>query len=337
MNRSICIHSNRNLNTVKDNIHSVINYVESSKEIEFVLSDNSQDEEKEKYFKNIQNRNFNYLISPHKELTANAYHCLENSKGKYICNLGDDDKIIKLNNKLDVITDDFVGIRPNFVVFTKENGISNFSNFSIMQNTPVKRIEEYFKKCNHNNNTLYSFFDRSVYLPLISLINTSHPFKHNGYFDWPVVLCFIAEGKIITDPNTVIFYNNERWDSDEKTEQSVNKLFTKNNHNEKLGNYLYMLLALDSYILLSRIGSSLSDKEKLEVASKVMMSYLKIFFKSLSIEKFNAKEMNFLTKLTSSNKIPDILKLMIDLVELSEPGKGNEYYYFYQKATGRLL
>ena len=51
MFRSISIHSKRPLIQIEDNLNEVLNYVNKSSDIEFVLSDNSQDEYKKEFCK----------------------------------------------------------------------------------------------------------------------------------------------------------------------------------------------------------------------------------------------------------------------------------------------
>ena len=53
MFRSISIHSNRPLLQIKDNLNNIMNYVDSSSDIEFVLSDNSLDKNKENFAKKL--------------------------------------------------------------------------------------------------------------------------------------------------------------------------------------------------------------------------------------------------------------------------------------------
>ena len=138
---------------IQENIESALCYAQSTDDIELVITDNSNDKSKESFLGNLKNDKFNYLISEFKKPTDNFFYCLNKSKGKFISNIGDDDRIIRVGHKkFENISDNVVGIRPNFVVYTKEYGVSNFSNFSIIENSPLLRIKEYFKKNGGNIN-----------------------------------------------------------------------------------------------------------------------------------------------------------------------------------------
>ena len=83
----------------KNNIDSTLNYINSFEDIELVLTDNSKDNEKERYLSNLKNKQFNYLISEHHGTTDNFFYSLNNSKGQFVSNMGDDDKIIRLGSE----------------------------------------------------------------------------------------------------------------------------------------------------------------------------------------------------------------------------------------------
>ena len=118
-----------------------------SSDIEFVLSDNSQDEYKKEFCKKISSNNFNYLTSNAKNSAENALNAIKNSKGRFVLNLGDDDKIIKIGNFQvnNNEKDNVIGYRPNFAIWTEKYGITGLSNFSISSH-PIRRVNEYFQK-----------------------------------------------------------------------------------------------------------------------------------------------------------------------------------------------
>jgi len=334
MFRSLCIPSNRKLNLIKDNIDSTLNYINSCADIELVLTDNSNDKNKEDYLSKLKGKQFNYLISEYKGTTDNWIFSLKSSKGKFISNMGDDDKIMRLGTlNLNNIGSDVVGIRPSFIVYTNEFGVMNHSNFSIIEDSPIKRINEYFKKCNGNNNTLYSFFKKNILIELYDILQF-HPFKNSGYWDWTVVLALIAEGKIISDPSTVIFYDNSNWTTNEKIQSSVTDLFVKENLNSKLANYLLLLLGFDSFILIARKHSGLGLNEKMNLALTVMNSYIDNFFRSIKLDKFDTTEINSINKLISTKDFMERFKIFFKLLNYLSPGKSEEYLFFLTESTG---
>ena len=337
MFRSLCIPSNRKLNLIKNNIDSTLNYINSFEDIELVLTDNSKDNEKERYLSNLKNKQFNYLISEHHGTTDNFFYSLNKSKGQFVCNMGDDDKIIRLGSEnFKNIGSDVIGIRPSFVIYTSEYGVMNHSNFSITEDSAIRRINEYFTKCNGNNNTLYSFFKRDILIEVHN-ITQFHPFKNSGYWDWTVVLALISEGKIISDPSTLILYDNSNWTTDEKIESSVTDLFLKQNLNPKLANYLLLLLAFDSFILLARKQSTLNINEKINLAQTVMNSYIDNFFKSIKLDKFDTTEINYINKLISIVDFSERFKIFFNLIDYLSPGKSEEYLFFLTESTGIKL
>ena len=335
--RTILIPSNRNLSAIKENFDSSLNYVESLENIDLLLTDNSCDEKKKQYFQQIKNEKFKYLESNFQGPSDNFYYGLQQAQSEYLLGLGDDDKILRLGDDyFDNVRTDFVGVRPSFVVYTKKRGVENFSNFSILEDTPIKRINEYFAKCAGNNNTLYSFFKKDIHLNIQKVLQ-NHPFRNTGYFDWAIVISFLAEGKVISDPSTVIFYDNERWSSTEIIHQSVLNLFKKNGLNPKLSNYLLLLLAFDSFILLSREDSALNINEKYSTALIVMNSYLKNFFSSLNLDNYDVKEINFINKIMSINDVNAKFKIFFELIDYLSPGKAEQYNNFFQLSTGNNI
>lgn len=335
--REILIPSNRNLSLIKENLDSSLNYIESLDNINLLLTDNSGDTEKKKYCQQIKNKQFKYLESNFQGASDNFYYGLQKAQGEYLLGLGDDDKILKLGDDcFNNVTIDFVGVRPNFVVYTKKRGVENISNFSILGDTPVKRINEYFSKCSGNNNTLYSFFKKDIHLNIQKALQ-NHPFKNTGYFDWAIVLSFLAEGKVISDPSTVIFYDNERWSTTETINQSVVNLFKKNDFNPKLSNYLLLLLAFDSFILLSRKDSTLNMNEKFSTALVVMNSYLKSFFSSINTNNYDVKEINLINKIISIDELKSKFKIFFELIDYLSPGKAEQYNNFLQLSCGNNI
>lgn len=333
MLRSICIPSNRNLKLVQENIETTLHYVQSSNDIELVIADNSNDKSKESFLGNLKNDKFNYLISEFKKPTDNFFHCLNESKGKFVSNIGDDDKIIRLGDKkFENISDDVVGFRPSFVVYTKDYGVINFSNFSIIENSALLRINEYFKKNGGNNNTLYSFFKKNIVLDVQKLIQ-KHPFRNTGYFDWSIVLAYIAEGKIISDPSTVIFYDNTRWTTTEQISSSITDLFINEDLNPKLADYLFMLLAIDSFILLARKNSRLDYQERFSTAFTIMNSYLDNFFKSINTIKFDATEINMINQMMSYSDFNNKFRVFLKIIDYLSPGKSAAYEFFMLDST----
>ena len=280
----------------------------------------------------ISSNNFNYLTSNAKNSAENALNAIKNSKGRFVLNLGDDDKIIKIGNFQvnNNEKDNVIGYRPNFAIWTEKYGITGLSNFSISSDTPLGRVNEYFQKANANNNTLYSFFQRDELLDLCHLL-INHPFSGVGYNDWAMVLALLTSGKLVSDNSTVIIYNNERWLNDEVIHESVESLFANNGYNKALSNYLHALLGIDSYIFIARKNSKLSKDEKSTVALTVLKSYMTEFMKIVknNITLFNSSEINKISNLFACDSHYDYFNAFFKVLELIAPNKINEYKNLY--------
>ena len=341
MFRSISIHSNRPLLQIKDNLNNIMNYVDSSSDIEFVLSDNSLDKNKEKFCKKINSKNFNYLLSDAKKSSENSTNAIKNSKGEFILNLGDDDKIIKVGKFQfeNIENKDGIGFRPNFAIWSEKYGITGFTNFSIDAETPLGRINEYFQKSKGNNNTLYSFFRRDELLDLSQLMTNYHPFSGVGYNDWAMVIALLASGKLVVDNSTIIIYNNERWTTDEVIKESIESLFLKNGYNKILSNYLLALLGFDSFIFIARKNSKLAKEEKFLVASAILKSYMTGFTEKVknNITLFKPNELNQISNLFACKSHHDYFNAFFKILELIAPNKIEEYKKLYFYAIGEEI
>ena len=59
-------------------------------------------------------------------------------------------------------------------------------------------------------------FLKEIFLLKFTILLNSIHLKNSGYWDWTVVLALISEGKIISDPSTLILYDNSNWTTNEK-------------------------------------------------------------------------------------------------------------------------
>ena len=313
---SLCIPSNRPYTESRRSIESGISYCRSRNESQLVLSDNSKDAEKHKIFQEKIRSPNRYLWNPDANASANWIAAAEASDGDLIGFLADDDQIIYVN---DATTDTNInsasGMRPSVVVWDKTHGAIGLYNFDITSNNPSDRLKEYFNKCQGNNTTMYSHIKRNLWLSIARLL-THHPMPI-GYYDWAIVLGYIAEGPIKADKSTIYIYDNRNWrGSQEEINSSTQALFSKNGLPTRLSIFLSFFLAIDSFLIINRNDSSLQKREREDVAMFALICYLNNFLQNLNQRKkyLNAGEIQaingFQTCITKTSYLTQVRILL---------------------------
>lgn len=333
--RSIAIPSKKNFEDSYASLNSAIDYARLNN-VEVHISDNSNDEKKCSAYKKMNAKNVNYFLSNAENAIENFLISKSNVTTQYSSFMADDDLILTLNNKKLEVNKSIIGYRPNFAVWDKKYGLLSFSNFNISESKSVNRLKEYFSKCKGNNNTLYSFFHHSMISDIYNLNALHHPLKV-GYNDWAIVLACLAEGYLISDPNTLYVYDNENWTLTNMKEwdQKIERVFSADHSNKNLARYLNLLISLDSFIFIARASSSLKNKEeKLESAIFALLSYKNAFldFYEKNKSKFNILEQKRIEIFKYCFSFQEILKQILFVLENIIPERIQSFQNFYYEA-----
>lgn len=340
MNRSIYIYSKKNLNSSLQNIESLFNFLRNNEDTEIIYSDNSKDEKKFNFFLKKNEKNFIYCKSPYSIDSLNYLDCIKKTRGEFICSLNEDNKISILSdasNHSDL--KNVIGFRPN-ILNVNENGIKEFSNFSIESKQPIDRIIEYSKKNKANNNTFLSFFKKEIVLPTMELTLKYHPFKEVGYFDWAIVLFYVTQGFIIQEKNLMIINNNfTNLNSNLGNQPLKQDDFSIAGFDEELNKYFLLLLAYDCYIYIIQNNSILDINIKKNIAENVMQNFLNQFLLGLknNINLLNLEEVKIINKISTCKNINDYFLNLFSILELFAPGVAENYNDFLFYATGNKV
>jgi len=329
--------SNRDLNNSKRSIDSVINYISQNNNFEFTVSDNSNDiNKKDKYSSNTFS-NFNYLFNPNISESENWFNSSKNSTGHFIGFIGDDDYLISVGpsckyekgNKI-------IGYRPNFVVWEEGKGILKTTNFNINQLSAKDRVVSYFNNCNGNNNSLFSFIRSDISKSLSVLCKSSHPLKNSGYYDWAVVLAYVSSGFLLQDNSSVYIYDNRNWSgTTEDIDSKIKNLFKKDGLDDRGNLFLFLLLALDSFILIGRKSSPVDRHELFEAAQFTLVSYANAFFdfylKNQQLYLHN--EQLAINDLKNLSQPLDVMNQLLKILETYNESLIDPYLFFYRSSV----
>lgn len=333
---SICIPSNRKLIDSQRSIDSALTFSSQRNNCEISVSDNSGDPEKFLKYSESNNRNLIYSTCDFNE-SNNGKNALDKSSGQFVGFMADDDFLIALGPQQNLVHDKSIsGYRPNFAIWEKDLGITRTTNFNIIGKTAKERIQCYFKNSNGNNNTLYSFFRRDLAVDIGDLC-AFHPIKA-GYYDWAIVLAHASSGNIYSDNSTLYVYDNHNWSgSQNDINLSIKNLLKKGGLNDRAPLFLYLLLAIDSFILISRNTSPLEKFEALDAAMFAFAAYLKTFINAFNTNKsqFTQAEVATINKITETNGLSNLLTSTLNVLEVYNPSLIQPYLDFYFISTGK--
>ena len=216
-NLSICVPSNRNYVESRESISSAINFCDLTNS-EVVVSDNSNDIKKSNFWNNLNLNFFKYDSEAPSESISNWCNAINKSEGLYAGILSDDDLILNIDKSAtdykEVFDNDVMGIKPAIQLWTESAGIYKINNFNITENTAKLRLANYINNNKGDNTTLYSFFNKSVFLDLLKL-SLFHPTK-GGFVDWAFVNGLVSSGKILYDASKLLLYKNTKWSGNQE-------------------------------------------------------------------------------------------------------------------------
>ena len=126
----------------------------------------------------------------------------------------------------EIYNNNILGIKPIIQLWNGSVGAYNINNFNISDDTAKLRLISYLNNANGNNTTLYSFYNKKVFLDLLKL-SLSHPTR-GGYTDWAFVAGLVSSGKILVDSSKLLLYKNTNWfGTQEYINEQDRKLYEK--------------------------------------------------------------------------------------------------------------
>ena len=273
---TICIPSNRTLVDAVEPLWSAINYAAKA-DMRVVIADNSRDAEKREYLSTAPSHVI-YLPDTPEHGGANLLSALRQAESEFVLVLGDDDFInfVDGGTPFDFagLAADVVGVKPQIELADGKGGVSAIDTFTIDAGDAAARVLEYTRKAGNANTTYYSFFRRSVLMGINEPFVTHHPLSP-GYSDWAAVYALAASGRIVHDQQTVLRYDNSRWDNMEAAGTSLDRFYGDAGLPPETRLYMSLLHFLDIYVLMFRQGSNLPPIEQYKAAYAAAMVFLK--------------------------------------------------------------
>lgn len=326
--------SNRTLAKAKKSIDSVMNFI-SGTGIEFVISDNSGDADKASYIRTLAQEQINHIKGPPAAFD-NWQNSISLATSDFVMVVSDDDIIVNLFGSpfesIKNVGEDVVGFRPGVVVFNPKAGLLKTTTFGLVASTAKERVEEYFKNAKGMNSTLFSAWRKDVLLGIYDSFN-AHPTR-GEYADWAIVLAFVSSGRVLEEKSTALFYNNENWSGNQGfITTAISKLFTNVGLPSIDQKHLSLLQGIDSYILIRRKNSPVSQQERLDAANLALIAYLKPYIQASEGPAFTGLEKSLIQSLSKSKGQESIFASIYAI--LLYLGLSAKYERFYKEVIGK--
>ena len=275
---SILIPSNRPLDAALRSLDSALQYVEKRNGL-LIVSDNSGDARKQKALLGCS-PNLVYTVPDDMSAQGNLLNALERATTDFVMVMGDDDEIYETPDQppfdLSALPADYIGVKPLIAVTNAEGQIKRVKDFALEQKTPSERVFGYNEKSGGDNSAFYSIFRRAPFSNLLKHFYARHPTKP-GNADWVLAYTLFSYGKLAHDPSTILKYNFQKWDSQQKVESQVEAIFAAANLDEGAKHYRQLLIYLDMMILSHSHVSPLGDSDKADIAANAGRSFLQGF------------------------------------------------------------
>ena len=334
-NLSICMPSNRNHNGSRASISSALNFCDLTNS-ELIVSDNSYDIKKSNFWNNLNFKFLKYEKDAPLEGNSNWHNALSKSHGLYAGILSDDDLILNIDKP----AIDYKGNLNNILQLSLlySYGMKKLehqiNNFNISDNTKV-RLVKYWTSNKGNNTTLYSFFNKPVFLDLLSL-SLFHPTK-GGYTDWAFVAGLVSSGKILVDSSKLLIYKNTNWfGTQDYINEQEKKLYIKAGLDQRCYLFRRLFTAIDSFIYVLRKTSPITREEAIEASTYVFELNLEVFINEVNANKnnFTEYEKSLVNKISCSKHIREKLEITLRIIDNLNSEMRKKYLMFYNKAIG---
>ncbi len=330
---SICIPSNREHTCSKATISSALNFCDLSSS-ELIVSDNSADIKKSRFWENINLDFFKYDSDAPTGSYQNWHNALKKSSGLYTGILSDDDLILNIDespvNYFEIDRNNVFGIKPIIQLWNEKVGTYSTNNFNIANDNAKDRVHTYITKANGNNTTLYSFYKKNIFYDLMEL-SLHHPTK-GGYVDWAFVTGLVSSGKVLIDPTKLLLYKNNNWfGTKEFINEQDQKLYNSCGLSKRGSNFSPLFRALDSFIYVARKSSPVNREEIIEAAKYIFEINFSAFYQKFKNNPhlFSEKEGIVISKFKEHDSIEKKLDSSLAVIEVFKKDLVEKYLNFY--------
>jgi hypothetical protein len=313
-------------------------FVGTDQLVEVVISDNSGDDEKEKYITGAYGDRVKYIHCPGISAADNVSSAMLGTSGEFIMMCADDDVIVKMSPLFphrDDISEKTVVIRPTIALYDRSRGVTRFDAFDIVGGNARSRVDRYFSLHGLKNTTYYSFVRRDVAIESLRLA-TLHPLSASGYYDWAMVISYVAFGDLIAENRMIYAYDESKWSDAESSGTSLLSAFKAAGFGPHTADFLWFLVAIDSFLFICRRGSPLARMEALEAGVAAFSFYLEMFLRGYETSRhlFSAEEQREISRIASIVDVRSALDVALGIIDTHNAALGRKYREFYREAIG---
>ncbi|MVA70424.1 glycosyltransferase [Agrobacterium vitis] len=280
---TICMPSHRPLDGSRAAIDSALAFCEARDAL-LVVSDNSGDAAKKAYLQALSPR-LTYVASEAQTAFANMFNAVEAASTPFIMPMGDDDEILAEADQapfdLDDLPFDYVGVLPVTESFLQRSETGSVQAFALEEYDPGERMLAYLQNSPTNNGGFYSILRREVWLATMDLFLRSHP-TQAATCDWAVALSLFSTGKMAHDPSIRYRYNAAKWADKAQIDAERKVMLLEAGLPESAVHYEMLLLFLDVFVLINRVGSPLSIDERQRLGKFTVNRFLGSFIKEVA-------------------------------------------------------
>lgn len=332
---SIVMPSNRSLKASKGAIESALRFAAKTG-CRFILSDNSGDVEKRRYFEH-HSPNMTYVVPPNDDALLNQMTALSHVETPFLIPMGDDDEIYSLDGRQPIdlagIPSDVIGIRPRTLVWTIDNGVRQTERFEISAFDAGERLLEYNGKARGNNSIYYSIFRTDVFRGLLKLFAEHHP-TCGAYCDWAITFALVAAGRVVFDPSTIYRYDLGRWAEKQSAIETKRNLFLQSGLPGDTEKFSALLRFLDVHCFLATEILPLSAGMRSNAVATNARLALSTFLREVknAPQNYGAEVLRIADEIAQASDIARAVELSFSMTDEILPGLGERYARFYQAA-----
>ncbi|MCM2293733.1 glycosyltransferase [Allorhizobium sp. BGMRC 0089] len=331
---TLCMPSRRPLAEARASIDSALAFCEARDAL-LVISDNSGEAEKRAALEQISPRLI-WLESQAENAFANMFNAVSAATTPFIMLIGDDDAIVADEGieavDLDDIPFDHIGLLPVIETFGPDGQTVATRAFALEDETAAERMFAYLSFVT-DNAAFYSIFRREIWLSVMDLFLRHHPTK-GAYADWALTLSLFSSGKMGKDDTIRYRYNASRWQTAEQVETMRASLLKEAGLPEMAMHFETLLLFLDVFVLVNRVGSPLSIDERQQLGKHTVNRLLGAFVQKVAeTPALYGEDILQLAEMVLDEKDSFTqFQLAMLMAERLQPGLKDKYIAFIQAA-----
>jgi hypothetical protein len=328
---SILIPSNRPLQTSCASLESALIYAEKMN-AQVIVADNSGDPDKKRRFQNVS-PHLIYIDTCGFDARRNLLTTMEAANTPFVLPMGDDDEIYSLDGRRRVdlanLPDDVVGVRPNTMVWTLQDGARSMERFELDASDADDRVRQFVKAAPRNNSIFYTAFRTQLLLRLYRQFNACHP-TLGDYCDWVLIYCLIASGRILHEPATLFRYDLGRWADKESLEQTRLLLYRRAGLPDEADLYSALLRFVDIHGMMMWQGLPISPDQRQKALLLNAQLALSSFVQSVNSNPnhFHEEARRFAGQIGGIADLDQAFHLALPVLERLQPGLAQKYATF---------